>query len=469
MKLFNVNILYFNVRSLLPKIDNLRVLCSSYSPDIICVVESWLDSNITDLEISLQGYSVIRLDRCRHGGGVLMYIKSVFTSCLLYKGTTVFEFIVVSIKCTVSSLSKPDLVIALFYRPPDSDHVLFDTLFNSLCSLDVSVLCNFYLIGDFNVDFFNLNSPLYNKLMSVVASFSLSQIVSEPTRVTDTSSTLIDLIFVSSPTNVLTCSTIPPLANSDHNGLQLIVKLNSDKRLGKCAPRKVWNYSLADFDLINGQLENINWDALLSVNVDELWSSWKICFMHIMQMCIPSKTITPSKNLPWITRSVIKSINKKKALFRKYKCTGNSQDHAKYKAQRNNVVTLLRQCKEQFFFNLNSANIKDFWKAVKKVNKTKNITIPALSDGHSSVASNTGKADLLNNHFFNCFNRGYLPLNSTLSAPSESDPTDFPADMLCSEEVIYNLLLNLDVTKSTGVDEISARMLKTRPTASHPA
>ena len=32
--------------------------------------------------------------------------------------------------------------------------------------------------------------------------------------------------------------------------------------------------------------------------------------------------------------------------------------------------------------------------------------------------------------------------------------------MLCSEEVIYNLLLNLDVTKSTGVDEISARMLK---------
>ena len=71
--------MYFNVRSLLPKIDNLRILCSVHSPDIICVVESWLDSDITDSEISIQGFSIIRLDRCRHGGGVLMYVKTVFS------------------------------------------------------------------------------------------------------------------------------------------------------------------------------------------------------------------------------------------------------------------------------------------------------------------------------------------------------------------------------------------------------
>ena len=67
--------MYFNARSLLSKIDNyLRILCSVYSPDIICVVESWLDSDITDSEISVQGFSVIRLDRCRHGD-----VKTVFS------------------------------------------------------------------------------------------------------------------------------------------------------------------------------------------------------------------------------------------------------------------------------------------------------------------------------------------------------------------------------------------------------
>ena len=57
------------------------------------------------------------------------------------------------------------------------------------------------LLGDFNIDF--LQSPLSSfchKLLSVVTSFNLNQIVSQATHVTDASSTLlIDLIFVSSP------------------------------------------------------------------------------------------------------------------------------------------------------------------------------------------------------------------------------------------------------------------------------
>ena len=58
----SVNVSYFNVRSLLPKIDNLKLFCSVYSPDIICVVETWLDGDILDSEISIQGYSIVRLD-----------------------------------------------------------------------------------------------------------------------------------------------------------------------------------------------------------------------------------------------------------------------------------------------------------------------------------------------------------------------------------------------------------------------
>ena len=52
----SVNLLYFNVRSLLPKLDHLRVTCSVFSPDIVCIVESWLDDTISDNEIFVQGY-----------------------------------------------------------------------------------------------------------------------------------------------------------------------------------------------------------------------------------------------------------------------------------------------------------------------------------------------------------------------------------------------------------------------------
>ena len=74
-----LSVLYFNVRSLLPKIDNLRLICAVVKPGIICVVESWLDSSIEDSEISIQGYQVVRLDRTRHGGGLVIYVNSLFT------------------------------------------------------------------------------------------------------------------------------------------------------------------------------------------------------------------------------------------------------------------------------------------------------------------------------------------------------------------------------------------------------
>ena len=50
----NSNILYFNVCSLLSKLDDLRIICSLYSPNIVCITESWLDSSIENSEISIQ-------------------------------------------------------------------------------------------------------------------------------------------------------------------------------------------------------------------------------------------------------------------------------------------------------------------------------------------------------------------------------------------------------------------------------
>ena len=61
-----------------PKLDELVSLVDIHTPDIICIVESWLDKDIADSEISITDYVSLRLDRDRHGGGVLIYLKSSF-------------------------------------------------------------------------------------------------------------------------------------------------------------------------------------------------------------------------------------------------------------------------------------------------------------------------------------------------------------------------------------------------------
>ena len=41
------------------------------------VNETWLDSTISDQEVCIDGYTLVRCDRSRHGGGVALYIRSV--------------------------------------------------------------------------------------------------------------------------------------------------------------------------------------------------------------------------------------------------------------------------------------------------------------------------------------------------------------------------------------------------------
>ena len=46
--------------------------------DILAINKRRLDSTIADKEISVIGYIVIRKDRNRHGGGVLLYVKETW-------------------------------------------------------------------------------------------------------------------------------------------------------------------------------------------------------------------------------------------------------------------------------------------------------------------------------------------------------------------------------------------------------
>lgn len=134
-------VLYFNARSLLPKIDELRALCLLQKPHCVCIVESWISQDIVDSELFISNYSLLRLDRNRHGGGVLIYFLSTMTASILFKGSVDLELLIVSFK-----LSSFVIVVALMYRPPSVSDIIFDELFSVLCfyvNVSLFVLCSF--------------------------------------------------------------------------------------------------------------------------------------------------------------------------------------------------------------------------------------------------------------------------------------------------------------------------------------
>ena len=78
-----IRVAHLNCRSLLSAIDDVRRLIVIEGIDILALTETWLDESIDDSEVSLAGYSILRKDRNRRGGGVAFIISNQirFKSC----------------------------------------------------------------------------------------------------------------------------------------------------------------------------------------------------------------------------------------------------------------------------------------------------------------------------------------------------------------------------------------------------
>jgi len=73
-----LKIAHLNVRSLIPKLDSLKLLLENKPSDVFTVSETWLELSILDNEIRLPaaGYSCVRSDRLgKVGGGCMAYVQ----------------------------------------------------------------------------------------------------------------------------------------------------------------------------------------------------------------------------------------------------------------------------------------------------------------------------------------------------------------------------------------------------------
>ena len=195
-----LSVLYFNARSIIPKLDELRALIEIHTPELICIVETWLCDSIADIELGIPNYRLIRLDRNQHGGGVLIYAQASLVTDVLVKGPQDFEFLVVRVN---KNLYK--FCIGVFYRPPSSTYQSFVDFCTFLETLNISSFSNFVLLGDFNIDCNNPSHFLYPLLSNLMQTFSLTQVVPEATHLnTKGTATLIDLALVS----IHSCKTV---------------------------------------------------------------------------------------------------------------------------------------------------------------------------------------------------------------------------------------------------------------------
>ena len=436
--------------------DELRALVDLQQPHIVSIVESWLSGEISDNEIHLQGYQVLRLDRNRHGGGLLVFVHESLAPKVIMAGPSNLELLIFSVTNHANTCKHH---VGLYYHPPSSSVENIECLHNCLQSLDPLYFSNFVLVGDFNIDFYKHSHFLYSRLFSIIHSFSLHQVVDSHTHISPTdSASLIDLALVSNLPQLQECSIVPPLANYDHSGLFVSLKWRSAKRPTTNNKRAIWKYAQADFTKACRLIEDTNWDALLGDDINDSLYNWQTKFMEIIGECIPKMVLPKRGNLPWMTTKLTRGMRKRNSLYKRARKSGNPFIYQKYKQVRNNVVQELRRAKKQYFRKLDPSNPKQFWKTVKLMTKSTS-SIPVLERNNVTAIKNSDKATMLNQYFSECFNKAQPPLSSGDSFNNEG-MNECPEDFLCTEEEVFDMLASLDVSKANGPDGISAKMLK---------
>ena len=192
------------------------------SIQILSINETRLDDTINDSLVYLNRYDVLRKDRNRMGGGVAIYFRDNINT--INRNELVpdsLEALCVEVR---KPKSKPILIVSC-YRPPNSDHEVLKLIENLIRNLDDEGK-EFVILGGFNYDLLN-QSAAHNsdKFLEILNLYQLHQLINKPTRITETSKTLIDVIITNKPVNYLK-SGIIHIGISDHSLVYTCRKLS---------------------------------------------------------------------------------------------------------------------------------------------------------------------------------------------------------------------------------------------------
>lgn len=446
---------HFNIRSLLTGFDLFSELVSGGSFDILGLSETWLNESFPSSGLHIDGYNLIRKDRDGRGGGVGFYIKNNFKYTVLNIGNNNVPLEQLWIGVNIGGRR---LCFGALYRPPTLNlNQCVDHLENSL----IALLPQYdYVIfgGDFNVDFLLGNkSPGCILFSNLLTKYGLTQCISNATRVTNKSQSLIDLIVASSPEIVDDPKVLKMDRISDH----CLVTCNI-KSFFKTKPvpfiktyRDFSHFSYNDFVQ---DLYAINWDYIyLLEDIDEIINNFNTNIINLFNVHAPTKTCRITKPpAPWLTENLKLMMKLRDKALTKYKKNRTNVNWNDYKSLRNLVNMSVKSEKRAYLQHVFRTDPKHFWRTLKYLN--------VVSSSNSQPSNFLNESpDMFNNYFVTSI-PPFIPNNRDFINNTYVNKSILPAgsELFQFREVAVEeveRILNRMKSNATGVDGINLRML----------
>ncbi len=424
--------------------------------DIITISETHLHQGVGNDVFELKGYhDILRRDRGAQGGGIAIIIKENITFKRMYKyDKPDLEVMWVSIN-TIGG----KILLCCCYRPPDQRD-FWDKIDTCIEEVKNDHAGSIFILGDLNADFKTQNGK---KLQNLCQQQNLSYLVSSPTRITNSTATVLDQILTNSINFVQEVNVTPPISSNDHCTISALLSFKIKKDLAY--QRLMWDFKKADFSKFCSAVTEADFDKCFETDdIDEICKNWTDLFLTVAKSTIPNKfaTVRPNDS-PWYTNDL--RILKRRMLrsFHKHKMSMSEDNWDKYVRDRNAYKTGLDNAEGSYKKSLTESlasnrNSKSWWLTVKwLLGKRGDSSYHYLNVDNQQVTESNKKAQAFNDFFLSHSNiddkNARLPENCNYSGNGLDA-------VKASENEISDIIHSIDTSKATGPDGISPRLLR---------
>ena len=375
-----LKIAHLNIRSLRHKIDPLRLEgFNTKTFDVLTLSETWLYHSVEDSEIALPGFTCVQKDRTEINkgyGGVVIYVREGLPfqvrSDLHSSEHECLWIEIIRPKCRST-------LICCAYRAPNIDFTDFISNFNN-CMENIKLdKCDLVCLGDLNV---NLLSHSRNKekkdLLKFMNVFDLTQLITDATRVTETTRTLLDVILVNNDHRI-TDSGVVFVPLSDHYLVYCVLKSG----ITKAQPKTIEYRSYKNFDVNSfvADLNNVPWHIIENEeDINDAVFSWNTLFTEVADLHAPVKRCrVKGAPIPWMNNKINELMKDRD--FHHHKAVKTNSDHhwARYRSLRNLVNREIKSAKSNYYCNLINDAKGDSGKVWKAVNEASSRNVISLS------------------------------------------------------------------------------------------
>ena len=444
-----------NVRCVLNKRDELESFVSSLKPAMVALTETWLTSDVLDAEVNFTGYNLYRCDRLgRGGGGVILHVRADLSARLIQKTSDV-EGHYEGLWCNVKFASGGYDTVGVVYRTPGTDP---STMTADLKQFASGGRC--LVLGDFNIPMIdwktntcNQRADMYTKEIHLtLCELFLHQHVRTPTRVTTSSSNILDLVLSPRESDVTGLQITAPIGSSDHSTVVFAWNHGAPPLRSSLKTRNIWKIP---FSQMKAAAYRINWN-LDRTNVDQLWAFIKGQISNLVSTFAPPwKERKHSQGPPWFDAELRKELKKRNRAWRYFRTSGEGYEH--YKLIRNRCTSLKLAKRKSFEDKLaEEAKLvpKKLYAYLRRRTRV-DSRIPVLHKTDGEIDDDVAKANAFADHYEKVYARephiemGQNPRNLVT----------LPDGDITMDEVLESIKL-LRRFKSPGPDDLHPAIFK---------